>query len=233
MNLLIIEDDLILAQQISRVFKFTWNFNKIKILNSYNQFLREYHLIKSYDIILVDIMLSPNIRDSKNWIEIVRLIRNKSTKVPIIVMSWLTELNWLEKAFWKWINDYLCKPFRLKELEIRVDRWCKTYFYNDLTVKKKISYWPLVKDICQNEFYYNWEHLVLSKNSKFILSLFISSPNKLISEEDLKNRIWWDVASVIERNPRVNVSRLKTSLERYWIWDWIKNIRWEGYVLKK
>jgi response regulator of citrate/malate metabolism len=58
MNILIIEDDLILAEKISKVFKLTGNFNNIKTLNSYNAFLREYNIITSYDIILVDIILS-------------------------------------------------------------------------------------------------------------------------------------------------------------------------------
>ena len=58
MNLLIVEDDKILAEKISKVFKLTGNFNNIKILNSYNSFLREYNVVTSYDVILVDIILS-------------------------------------------------------------------------------------------------------------------------------------------------------------------------------
>ncbi|MBT3726824.1 hypothetical protein HOG21_03870 [bacterium] len=63
------EDDKILAEKISKVFKLTGNFNNIKILNSYNSFLREYNVVTSYDVILVDIILS-NYSDDNNGIRL-------------------------------------------------------------------------------------------------------------------------------------------------------------------
>ena len=144
MNLLIIEDDTILAEKILKVFKLTWNFNNIKILNSYNAFLREYNVITSYDIILVDIILSKP-WDKNNWIKIVNLIRQKSQTIPTIIISCLWEILWLEEAFNYWVNDYLIKPFRLKELEIRVNSWFRTFLYNNLIVKKELDYYWLKK----------------------------------------------------------------------------------------
>jgi two-component system OmpR family response regulator len=233
MNILIIEDDIILAEKIAKVFRITWNFNNIKLLHTFNSFMREYHIITSYDIVLVDIILSNDFYDKNNWIKIVDLIRKKSETIPIIVISWLGDINWLENAFWNWVNDYLVKPFKLRELEIRVDRWFKIFLYNNLNTKKTLDYFDLTKDLYTCDFYYKNKKIDLTKNSKYILTLFISNPEKLLKDSFLIDKIWWDISSVIERNPRVNISRLKKSLDVVWIWDWITNIRGEWYILKK
>lgn len=233
MNILIIEDNIILAKKIANIFRLTTNFNNIKLIHSYDSFLKEYHIINSYDIIIVDIILEKNCYSSKNWINIVNLIRKKSETIPIIIISWLSDINWLDNAFWSWVNDYLVKPFRLKELQIRIDRWYRCFLYNNVKIKKTLIYYDLKKDLYKWEFYYKNKKINLTKNSKFILTIFIKNSEKLLTNLFLIDKIWWDISSVIERNPRVNITRLKKSLEIVWISNWIVNIRWEWYILKK
>jgi DNA-binding response OmpR family regulator len=57
MNILIIEDDIFLAKNIKKVFKKRVITNLITLISSYEDFIKELPIIKSYDIILVDIML--------------------------------------------------------------------------------------------------------------------------------------------------------------------------------
>jgi len=57
MNILIVEDDIDLSEKIKQTFEKKILSNRIKILHSYKSFLRELTVIKSYDIILVDIIL--------------------------------------------------------------------------------------------------------------------------------------------------------------------------------
>jgi len=233
MNLLIIEDDIILLEKIWRFFNLTWNFNKIKLISSFDSFKREYHMIEIYDIIIVDIILSKDYNDKDNWIKIVNLIRKKTDEIPIIVISWLWDINRLESAFWNWVNDYLIKPIRLRELEIRIERWFKTFLYNKVISKRELKYFDLRKDLLSWEFYYKNIKVNLTKKSKFILTLFLTSPEKLLTEKFLIDKIWWDISSIIDRNPRVNIIRLKKSLESFWIENWIVNVWWEWYMLKK
>lgn len=233
MNLLIIEDDEILADRIAKSLNLTGNFNNIKVINSYESFLGEYHIINSYDIILVDILLSKDLSHDNNGIKIVNLIRKKSEIVPIIIISWLRDINWLEDAFWSWVNDYLIKPFRLKELEIRVHRWFKCFLHNNVKIKKELNYYGLKKDLYRWEFYFKGKKIKLTKTSKFILTLFLQNPGRLLTDSFLINKIWWDLSSIIDRNPRVNITRLKKSLEPFWLDSRIVNVRGEGYVLEK
>lgn len=55
MNLLIIEDDILLASQIARVFAGRLVTNRIRMIHSSLEFTREIHLIRSYDIVITDL----------------------------------------------------------------------------------------------------------------------------------------------------------------------------------
>jgi response regulator of citrate/malate metabolism len=57
MNILIIEDDIILANKLKLTFEKKILSNRINTIYSYKNFLRELVVIQSYDIILVDLFL--------------------------------------------------------------------------------------------------------------------------------------------------------------------------------
>jgi response regulator of citrate/malate metabolism len=57
MNILIIEDDIILASKLKYIFEKKALSNRIKTIHNYESFLDELYIVKSYDIILVDIFL--------------------------------------------------------------------------------------------------------------------------------------------------------------------------------
>jgi response regulator of citrate/malate metabolism len=57
MNLLIIEDDIFLANKIKQIFEKKIISNRVNILTSFDEFTRKIYLINSYDIVLVDILL--------------------------------------------------------------------------------------------------------------------------------------------------------------------------------
>jgi DNA-binding response OmpR family regulator len=179
---------------------------------------------------LVDIFLWNN---KKNGIDIVDIIRSKYLNIPIVIISWFSEIEWIERWFDSWANDYIIKPFRLQEIEIRILKWFKTYLVSlNLKNDKIIEYKNLVYNLSENEFYYKFDKITLTKKNKYLLLIFLSTPEKMISEKYLVEKIRWDIDFVISRNLRVNILRLKKSLSFFWIENWIVNTRWEGYILK-
>ncbi len=231
MNILIVEDDYLLANRIKEVFEKKIVTNRIKILQTYENFIKEYTLIWNYDIFLIDILLWQN--KDKNGIDIIENIRKKNKSSPIIIVSWLDDITWLEKWFTKWANDYLVKPFRLKELELRVINWFKNYYYKPWFIQENKNYNWLEYNVLENNFYYKNQLLTLTKQSKFLLSILFQKPENLCTEEFLKDKMWLDIVSIIDRNLRINVLRLKQSLKPYNIDNWIVNSRGEWYMLKK
>ena len=232
MNILIVEDDELLANNIKNVFEKMVITNRIKILNSYEEFLNEVNNIGYYNVLLTDIKLWKNFDNS--WMDVIKIIRSWKINIPIVVISCLWDIRWLEQAFDIWANDYLIKPFRLKELQIRVLKWFKIYFTSlNLWKNNKKFYKELEYDLDSNEFYFEWHLIKMSKKSKYILSLFLSTPERLISEMELVENIWWDEYLTSKKNIRINILRLKNTLEEFWVDERINNVRWEGYIMKK
>lgn len=232
MNILIIEDDIFLASKIKDIFEFKVVINRISVCYSFKDFLNQITILSSYDIILTDIKLSKKSLD-KNWYDIIKIIRSKNILTPIIVISWINEIDWLRKAFDLWANDYIIKPIRFKELEIRILNFYKNYYFLKLKdCSNKYIYKDLFYDLNLNDFFYKNKKILLTKNSKYILSLFFANPEKLLSENYLTQKIWWDVCFLVNRNLRVNILRLKKSLSPFWLDKRIQNIRWEWYILQ-
>lgn len=231
MNILIIEDDFLYWNKIKSTFEKKQLINNVKIIKSYNELLYEKSMIKNYDVFLVDIMLG---QSKKNGIDVVEDIRKENKKASVIILSWLDDISWLEKGFIKWADDYLIKPFRLKELELRVFTHFKNSCIREKEIKKKHkAYNGLEYVLNENSFYYNWKILDLTKQNKYLLKIFLSNPEKLIQENHLIERLWLDLSSVVNRNIRISILRLKQALKPYGIDNWISNVRWQWYILKK
>lgn len=230
MNILIIEDNVFLANRIAKVFESKIITNRVKVLHSFFGFLEELSILSSYDIVLVDLKLSENTGELCGY-KIIRAIREKQILIPIVVMSGFSDIDRLRLAFEYGASDYIIKPIRLKELEIRVLNWFKNHYLSHMTTVGTVhSYKNLRYSLDKNEFYLNETLIPLTRKNKYILSLFFSNREKLLKESFLIEKIWGDAHLIIERNLRVNILRLKQSLSPFGIDEWIHNIRGEGYI---
>lgn len=232
MNFLIIEDDIFLWNKLKSLFEKTFFINEVSLLKNYLEFLDHLSIINVYDIILIDINLW---FDSLNWIDILKIIRKKNIKIPIIMISWIDEISTIWKTFDFWATDYIVKPFRLEELKVRVFKYFKINFFNlNFYDKPNFEYNGLVYDINLNEFSYLWNHIKLTKKNKYLLSILISNNEKFLSKEYLYNKLFLDYENINEtNNVRIYIFRLKKILSNFWIENWINCVRWEWYIFKK
>lgn len=100
-------------------------------------------------------------------------------------MSGFNDLDRLREAFECGASDYIIKPIRLRELEIRILNWCKNYYL--MTTKSVGSvhfYEELSYDISRNEFSFAGEQISLTKSNKYLLSVF-----SLIQKNSLQSRL--------------------------------------------
>ncbi|NDK08240.1 response regulator [Candidatus Gracilibacteria bacterium] len=231
MNILIIEDDLLLGHNIKKVFDKNIITNNIKIINSYKGFIHELELVEAYDIIVIDIILE--YCEDKTGIDLINIIRKKSNKIPILVISGFSGFDWMQKAFEVGASDYMIKPFRLREFEIRLLRWFKIYLHSlNFTPEDRLYYKEISYSIKENEFYFGDKKITLTKKSKYVLLIFLSQPETLIKEDFLANKIWCDNDDFKDRNIRIIILRLKDSLRKFGIAERIENIRGEGYLMR-
>ena len=113
MKILLLEDDLILATEISS-FLTQKGAHCTKVYTG-NQFLDIYKK-QNFDFYLLDINV-PQL----NGLEICSLIREKDSLVPIIMISAYGEISDKTEAYQRFADDYLVKPFHFDELWMKVN----------------------------------------------------------------------------------------------------------------
>ena len=118
-----------LAKKIGEIFQSKVISNRVKIVHSFLEFLEELSSVSSYDIVLTDLKLSDKSTTELCGYKIIRLIREKRVKIPIVVISGFSDMDRLRLAFEYGASDYIIKPIRLKELELRIINWFKNYLF--------------------------------------------------------------------------------------------------------
>ena len=112
MNILIIEDEYSLADAVAEMLK-KEEFNVC--IKTEGEEGEDEALTGNYDLILLDVMLP-----EKNGFEILKYLRQEKIKTPVIMLTAKSEiddkLNGLENG----ADDYITKPFSMRELMARV-----------------------------------------------------------------------------------------------------------------
>lgn len=227
MNILIIEDESVIASSIKNLLQKIPFVNVIDIAHSFEEGFQKTNS-DIFDIVLVDIFLG---HDQYNGFELCQIIRKKNEEIPLIIITGYHSIRYIEKAFSIGVNDYITKPFNRKEVELRIKRWLM--LSHKINTKTEITYHDLVFKPQDNFFYFKNKPFVLSKKNKILLLIFLQKPEKVLSTVYLKEKFWGDYLNCEKgRNIRSNIQLLKMKLPLS-CKNWIKNVRGEGYILKK
>lgn len=123
-------------------------------------------------------------------------------------------------------DDYITKPFNLKELCARVKAVIKRSS-KDIDVLK-------VKDIVykssNKKFYIDENEIELTHLEHDLLLEFIKNKDILMTREHLLNSVWQDSFEKKEKTVNVAIKRLKAKIDPEGEKDYIRSIRGEGYI---
>lgn len=166
--------------------------------------------LEEYDLILLDVMMS-----GITGFKVANVIRKeKKLEMPIIFLTAKNEENDILTGFNVGADDYISKPFSIKEIIARIKailrRGVKTekidsqIVFKDLkinTQKKEIS---IVGDIIN-----------LTRKEYEILVLLMKNMGQYISREEILKNIWNYDVIVTDRNVDVNIARLRKKIGEY------------------
>ena len=222
MKILIIEDEYSLADAISETLK---KQNFITNIITDGEEGENEALTGAYDLILLDIML-PN----KNGFKILESLQREKIETPIIILTAKSEiydkLNGLENG----ADDYITKPFHMKELIARVKVVLKRkngvkdlsiIQYEDLSLNLRNG-----KISCQNN-----EMTIRGKELE-LLEILMINKKQTISRETLANKIWGYNSDTEYNNVEVYISFLRKKLKLLKSRVEIKTVRGIGYILE-
>lgn len=164
---------------------------------------------ENISIIILDLML-PDLTGE----EICKKIRMKS-RVPIIMLTAKVEEQDLLTGLEMGADDYITKPFRLKELGARVEAVLRRSSSDLVPLWKKTSYLEgdLVVDIEQNLIVKQQKVVNLTPTEFNILSALIKYPNKVFTRNELIDLVFGDEFLGYDRAIDSHIKNLRQKIE--------------------
>ena len=135
-----------------------------------------------YDVIIMDIMMPV-----KNGLEAVKEIRATGDKTYIMMLTAKSEIDDKVTGLDVGADDYLTKPFSLKELLARLRS--KERRSEDSNSKQELNYDNLKLDLNSQELSSN-NSISLSKQETSLMRYFLLNPGKQLSTRELFNHVW-------------------------------------------
>ena len=134
--------------------------------------------------------------------------------VSIIFLTARNTENDLLTGFNIGADDYITKPFSIKEVEARVKAVLKrgTKASAQATATT-LQLGELILDLESKRLYIGTKKIDLSRKEFDILYLLGKSPGKIYSREEILNRIWESDVIVTDRTVDVNMTRLRKKME--------------------
>lgn len=220
MNILIVEDDLLTAKQLSKLLK-SENY-LCDEANGYIQ-ARKYLDKNSYSLILLDWNLGDG-----NGLTLLRELREMGISTPILMLSANSEIDDKVTILDCGGDDYLCKPYSNIELLARMRALLRRESSQKVSV---ITIGQVKLNITTHELFVN-ETLVKLTTAEFdLLELFMQNSNVILTRYQLSEHINKDNYSIKHSNlVDVHIKNLRKKLT---ISDFIKNVRGVGYTVQK
>lgn len=167
--------------------------------------------LSQFSLLLLDVMMG-----EMSGYELTKKIRedNKLALLPIILCTAKDQESDVETGFLSGADDYIKKPFSMKELILRVQsllRRCQ----NSQQQKSILSYQGLIIDRNMKSCEVDGVNVPLTKKEFDILELFLSSPEIIFSREEILDKVWEEDVLVIDRTIDVNINRLRKKLGEY------------------
>jgi len=184
----------------------------------------------NFDMIILDIML-PYI----DGFEIAEIVRKANPQMPILMLTARTSKGDMVKGLELGADDYITKPFHLKELLLRVKGMLKRKAWYQQTTSDEPIYnfgrndinFENLKCKCSNT------ELKLTPQEAMVLKYLINNKGKIVSRKELLEKVWHLNPDIETRTVDIFISRLRNYFEE----DpsspvYIKSVRGAGYIFE-
>ena len=169
--------------------------------------------ISSYHLLLLDVMMG-----EISGFKMANLLKKdkKTAQVPIIFITAKDTENDTVTGFNLGADDYISKPFSLREVIARVKAVLRRTATSDTEkAPEQLCYQSLVIDITKKKVSIDGEEVPLTKKEFEILFLLLQNKGRVFSREDILSRIWSDEVYVLDRTIDVNITRLRKKIGIY------------------
>lgn len=185
------------------------------------------HLLatRTYDVIVLDVML-PGV---DGFTLCRRLREDVRSAVPVLLLTARDSIEDKTQGFAAGADDYLVKPFAMKELELRI----QALYRRTHSRQEALVVGPLRYDLGQQRVWIDGRPLDLPPSAARILELLMRAYPRLVSQDELVHALWGDAAVEAGNALRTHVSALRKALQQHCAEDLIRALYGRGYRLVK
>ncbi|MGB5965049.1 MAG: response regulator transcription factor [Sulfurimonadaceae bacterium] len=176
------------------------------------------------DLLIMDRNL-PGVEGS----EFVAQMRDIGVETPVIYLSAKNKESDIEEGFERGGDDYITKPFNMKELVLRIKAVLKRT-KKDKT-EGKVIYRDITLDLGSRELYIDSKNIELTKLEFDLLHTLIGNQNIVLDRDYLLEHVWGSDAIYQDRTVNVAINRLKEKIDPDKSKEYIKTVRGVGYTL--
>lgn len=223
-NILIIEDDDRIAQNISKGLREKGFDTEIAFDGKIGLKLA---LLGKFDLILLDLNL-PQL----NGYQVCSEFRKRDTNTPIIMLTALGETEDKIEGFEHGADDYIVKPFDFRELLARVNVFLKRSSPESEHTGNIIKIDDLTMDLDTKLVSRNGISIELTPKEFSLLEFLIKNKNRVISKEELAEKIWESSNNKSLNVIEVYINFLRKKIDKDFDNKLIHTKTGMGYILK-
>ncbi len=218
---LIVEDNkdiaLLVEKRLSKQFKVEVAVNGEEATNMINA--------NPYDLIVLDLSLP-----KKSGFDVLKDMRKKSAYPPVLILSGMNAVEDKVKGLKLGADDYLAKPFDVKELVARIDALLRRVPSPQEIVK--ISAADLEMDLVARKVIRAGTEVILSPREFSLLEYLIRNKNKIVTRKQIAEDVWGHKFDAGTNFVDVYINYLRKSVDKDFPVKLITTVYGQGFVLK-
>ncbi len=176
----------------------------------------------------VDIMIVDRNLPHTEGSEFIKSLRKKGINIPSIFATAKDSDEDIEQGFESGGDDYLTKPYNIKELILRIKAILKR---TRPIEQEQLEFKDIVLEINQRKVLVANSEIKLTKQEFDLLKTLIQNRNRVLNREYLLAHIWKDETYYQDKTVNVAINRLKKKIDPTGKKEYIKSVWGVGYTL--
>lgn len=222
MRILIVEDELHLAEALSQILR-KHNYSVDTVHDGRSGL--DNALSGIYDLLLLDIMLP-----EMDGLAILRTIRGQGVATPVILLTAKGEISDKVSGLDYGADDYIAKPFSTEELLARIRAALRRK--GEVVPEDALKFGDIELNTANLKLTCKGKELKLILKESELLELLIARKNAVTSKEQIIEKLWGFDSEVEHNNVEVYVSFLRKKLAFLHSSVRINTLRGVGYALE-
>lgn len=183
----------------------------------------------SYDLIITDVILP-----YFNGFELSKIIKSRDNNTPIIMLTALGTTDDKLDGFDAGADDYMVKPFDLRELNARINVLLKRKEKStEKTNDGKLNYHDLYLDLNTRKVYRSDKEIKLTPKEFNLLKYFLENPERVLARSEIAEKVWDTHIDTGTNFIDVYINYLRRKIDKEFNEKLIHTSQGVGFILKK